>query len=81
LAYAVHEQMVGQLGANDRGVQQAPFYVLMGLKAPAILVEVGFLSHPEEGTRLSQDGYQQKAASAIARGVKEFLRQVSIKNR
>ncbi|MBK7860137.1 MAG: N-acetylmuramoyl-L-alanine amidase [Archangiaceae bacterium] len=81
LAYAVHEELIAATGAQDRGVQQAPFYVLMGLQAPAILVEVGFISHPDEGARLAETGYQQKAAEAIARGVSAFLQQVSAKNR
>jgi N-acetylmuramoyl-L-alanine amidase len=81
LAYAVHERLVSATGGLDRGVQQAPFYVLMGLQAPAILVEVGFLSHPDEGARLTDAEYQQKAAEAIAEGVAGFLQQVSAKNR
>jgi N-acetylmuramoyl-L-alanine amidase len=77
LAYAVHEELVAATSGQDRGVQQAPFYVLMGLKAPAILVEVGFISHPEEGAKLVDAAYQLKAAQAIARGVKAFLTQVA----
>jgi N-acetylmuramoyl-L-alanine amidase len=81
LAYSVHEQLVSATGGIDRGVHQAPFYVLMGLQAPAILVEVGFISHPDEGSRLTDGAYQQTAAEAIARGVAGFLHQVSAKNR
>jgi N-acetylmuramoyl-L-alanine amidase len=77
LAYAVHEELVGATAGQDRGVQQAPFYVLMGLKAPAILVEVGYISHPSEGAKLVDPAYQLQAAQAIARGVKAFLSQVS----
>jgi N-acetylmuramoyl-L-alanine amidase len=81
LAYAVQQELVNATGGLDRGVQQAPFYVLMGLQAPAILVEVGFISHPGEGTKLTDAEYQRKAAEAIARGVASFLQQVSAKNR
>jgi N-acetylmuramoyl-L-alanine amidase len=80
LAYAVHEALITQTGATDRGVQQAPFYVLMGLEAPAVLVEVGFISHPEEAKRLADLGYQQKLASAIAAGVQKFLEQVDARD-
>jgi N-acetylmuramoyl-L-alanine amidase len=72
LAYAVHQRLIATLGAADRGVQQAPFYVLMGVDAPAVLVEVGFISHPEEGKRLEQPHYQQQLAQAIAEGVSAF---------
>ena len=74
-AYAVHEALVTDSGAQDRGVQQAPFYVLMGLESPAILCEVGYISHPEEGTKLALGAYQDLIAKAIGRGIKDFLAQ------
>ncbi len=80
LAYAVHEALVAQTGAVDRGVQQAPFYVLMGLEAPAVLVEVGFISHPEEAKKLGDAAYQQKLAAAISAGVKRFLELVAVRD-
>ena len=73
LAYAVHQQLVLGTGAVDRGVQQAPFVVLMGVDAPAILVEAGFISHPEEGKKLRAARYQEALAEAIAQGVDAFL--------
>ncbi|RJS18058.1 N-acetylmuramoyl-L-alanine amidase [Corallococcus sp. H22C18031201] len=75
LAYAIHPRLVARTGAGDRGVQQAPFFVLMGVEAPAVLVEVGFISHPEEGVRLSRGEYQDKLAAAISDGVLAFLRE------
>jgi N-acetylmuramoyl-L-alanine amidase len=81
LAYAVQQELVNATGGLDRGVQQAPFYVLMGLQALAILVEVGFISHPDEGSKLNDADYQRQAAQAIARGVGAFVQQVSAKNR
>jgi N-acetylmuramoyl-L-alanine amidase len=80
LAYAVHEALIAETGAFDRGVQQAPFYVLMGLEAPAVLIEVGFISHPEEGKKLSDAAYQQKLSAAICEGVKKFLAQVDARD-
>ncbi|MGV3624260.1 MAG: N-acetylmuramoyl-L-alanine amidase family protein [Archangium sp.] len=80
LAYSVHEALITETGAQDRGVQQAPFYVLMGLEAPAVLVEVGFVSHPEEGKHLSESEYQAKLARAITAGVKHFLTQVELRD-
>lgn len=80
LAYAVQESLVARTGAVDRGVQQAPFYVLMGLDAPAVLVEVGFISHPQESKRLGDSAYQDTVASAIALGVKRFLEEVDARD-
>jgi N-acetylmuramoyl-L-alanine amidase len=50
-------------------VKQAPFYVLAGARMPAVLVEVGFVSHPEESRRLASAEYQEQVARAIAEGV------------
>ena len=80
LAYAVHERLIADTGATDRGVQQAPFYVLMGLEAPAVLVEIGFISHPEEGKKLNDPAYQQRLAEAISSGVVKFLAQVDARD-
>ena len=80
LAYAVHESLIAETGAQDRGVQQAPFYVLMGLEAPAVLVEVGFVSHPEEGKHLTDAEYQSKLARAITAGAKQFLEQIETRD-
>jgi N-acetylmuramoyl-L-alanine amidase len=69
LAQALHERLVVETGAEDRGVKQAPFIVLAGARMPAVLLEVGFLSHPEEGRRLADRAYQERVAKAIAAGV------------
>jgi len=76
LAYAVHQKVVAATGAEDRGVQQAPFFVLSGVESPAILLELGFISHPEESQRLRDSKYQDKLAQAIVDGVKAYVVQV-----
>jgi len=57
----------------DLGTKEALFYVLLGVRMPAILVETSFLSNPEEEQRLSSKGYQAEIAAAIAAGIEEFL--------
>jgi N-acetylmuramoyl-L-alanine amidase len=69
LAYEVHERIVRRAEAEDRGVKQAPFYVLAGARMPAVLVEVGFLSHPEEAAKLRSPAHQDRIAQGIADGV------------
>ena len=80
LAYLVHERLIAETAAQDRGVQQAPFFVLMGLEAPAILVEVGFVSHPDEATKLNDAEYQGKLAKAVTAGVTLFLEQIEARD-
>jgi N-acetylmuramoyl-L-alanine amidase len=69
LAYAVHERLVARTGAESHGVKQAPFFVLAGARMPAVLVEVGFISHRDEARLLATAAYQEKVAQAIAEGV------------
>jgi N-acetylmuramoyl-L-alanine amidase len=72
LAYAIHEKLVSSLEAEDHGVKQAPFYVLAGARMPAVLLEVGFLSHPEEAAKLRTRAYREKIAGAVADGIHAF---------
>lgn len=76
LAYAIHAKLIAATHVSDRGVLQAPFYVLNGVEAPAVLIEVGYLSHPEEGARLGRAEYQETLATAITAGVRAFLGEV-----
>lgn len=76
LAYSVHQKLIAATGAQDRGVQQAPFFVLTGVESPAILIEVGYISHPQEGSQLGRTEYQDKLISAITEGVKGFLGEI-----
>jgi N-acetylmuramoyl-L-alanine amidase len=72
LAHAVHERLVRQTGAEDHGVKQAPFHVLAGARMPAVLIEVGFISHKEEARRLADPAYQDRIATAVADGIAAF---------
>ena len=73
LAAHVQRELVGATGAVDRGVKHARFVVLIGTKVPAILIETGFISNPNEATKLTSETYQMKIASAIVKGVEKFL--------
>ncbi|HUM13241.1 MAG TPA: N-acetylmuramoyl-L-alanine amidase [Myxococcaceae bacterium] len=78
LATQVQSGLVSKLTPGDRkirdlGTKEALFYVLLGTKMPAILVETGFLSNPEEEKRLASPDYQDHVARAIAAGVQDFL--------
>jgi N-acetylmuramoyl-L-alanine amidase len=76
LAQIIHRHLTRATGAHSRGVRQAPFVVLAGARMPAVLVEIGFISHPQEGRLLGKEGYQQRIAAALATGVREFGVQV-----
>ncbi len=59
---------------RNRGIKQAPFKVLTGVACPAVLVEVAFLSNPQEERKLLTEEYQRKVAEAIYEGLAKFLR-------
>lgn len=56
---------------KNRGVKEAKYYVLKNTKAPAILVEVGFISHDETAEKLFSFSYQEKLARVIVEGIEK----------
>lgn len=69
------QQRYGKDRVRDLGVKQALFFVLVGAKMPAILLETGFITHPEEGKRLKSAAYQEEAMRGVAEGVLQFIRE------
>jgi N-acetylmuramoyl-L-alanine amidase len=70
LASAIQDELRAVRGPEgDRGVRQASFDVLMGASMPAVLVEVGFLDHPDEGLELLDPRVRGAIAAAIAEAV------------
>jgi N-acetylmuramoyl-L-alanine amidase len=59
---------------RDLGVKSALFYVLLGARMPAVLVETGFISNRDEERRLASVRYQDEVATGIARAVSSFAR-------
>jgi len=73
LAEAIQTQLNVVSKTENRGIKQAPFRVLAGATMPAVLVEVGFISHPEEEKQLRSATFQENVANAIAKAVGEFF--------
>ena len=73
LAEVVQRRLAAFHPGPNRGVKQAPFKVLVGATMPAALVEVGFISNPEEERRLNDDAYQNKMADAVLSGIKRYF--------
>ena len=67
----LQKNMLNALQLYDRKVQANDYAVLRNTKVPAVLVEVGFLSNPEEAAKLATDEYQAKAAQAIYQSILE----------
>ena len=76
LATLIQGELNSALELRDRGVKQAPFLVLMGAAMPAVLIEVGFLSNPEEERRLQDPAYRAELADALVRAIGRYKQQV-----
>ena len=74
LAELIQAQLASGKRVKNRGVKHAPFVVLIGTKVPAVLVEVGFISNPAEGKRLTTKAYQNQLATAIAKGIEQYIK-------
>jgi N-acetylmuramoyl-L-alanine amidase len=65
---------LGRINSLHRGrVEQAGFAVLKAPDIPSILVETAFISNPDEERRLADEGYQDRMAEAILRGIKRYF--------
>lgn len=60
----------------NRGVDGAPFMVLLHTTMPSVLVEIGFVSNPKEAKQLRNRAYQKALAQGIFTGIHEFLGKV-----
>lgn len=58
----------------DRKVKHSVTQVLLGTQKPAVLVEVGFVSHPKESDLLNQSHYQNRIAHGICDGILSAIR-------
>ncbi|HUP42194.1 MAG TPA: N-acetylmuramoyl-L-alanine amidase [Thermoanaerobaculia bacterium] len=76
VASLIQQELNTTLGLRDRGVKQAPFRVLMGAAMPAVLVELGFLSNPEEEARLRDPSYRAELVEALVRAIGSYRAEV-----
>ena len=74
LASCVHSGMMSKVRAVNRGVKFARFYVIRNTTCPSILVEGGFVSNPNERSRMKSGWFRQALAEGIADGIARFRR-------
>jgi N-acetylmuramoyl-L-alanine amidase len=82
LASHVQESICGHLSTKfdlikNKGVKQAPFYVLLGAQMPAILIETSFISNERECERLNNPVYQDLLCEAIVKGIKNYIMEIN----
>lgn len=71
LAQAIHPRLVAATGRRDRGIKTARFAVLRLTRMPAVLLELAFITNPEEEALLADTQWQDTVAAAIDAGLRE----------
>lgn len=69
LAAYIQTALVSKLTAENRGIKSRDLYVIRHTRAPAVLIEAGFISNGIEATLLKNADYRDRIAAAIAEGV------------
>lgn len=70
LANNIHDRLIKTTGTVDRGIKERQdLYVLKHTKMPAVLLELGFISHENEKNKLVSDLYQERITNAIYEGI------------
>ncbi len=72
LAELIQKEMSNRLSIRNRGVKQAGLLVLRGLKMPAVLVEIAFLSNPEEEILVQDPLFRARVIEGIVNAVRRF---------
>lgn len=76
LAAHIEAALRARVEMSPRAVQQAPFRVLVGANMPAVLVEMGYLSNPEQERQLTSADYQTRIAEALLESLTRFRAQL-----
>ena len=72
MAQKIQDQFKNRVNRKDRGVKQTPLWVTSRTSMPSVLVELGFISNPQEEDFLQSDEGQTYMASAIFRAFKDY---------
>ena len=69
LAESLEENVVQLVHCEARGAKTANFYVVRNIEFPAVLMECGFLTNPDDAKALSDEGYRERLAEGLAKGI------------
>lgn len=73
LADSVRTALIDSIGTVDRGTQTCNFYVVKHTDMPAILVEISFISNPDEERMMNSEAGIKKIAQGIADGIADYF--------
>ncbi len=72
LAQLIQKNMDGVFPRKSRGIRDASVPVLEGLSIPAVLVEIGFATNPEDRKKMTDGNTQNSVARALYQSIKDF---------
>ncbi|MEK5066204.1 N-acetylmuramoyl-L-alanine amidase [Cytobacillus sp. FSL R5-0596] len=73
LAQSIHNGLLVQTGMRNLGAKYGDYHVLRTNKQPSVLLELGFLSNPNEERHVGTADYQRKAARGIYEGLNQYF--------
>jgi N-acetylmuramoyl-L-alanine amidase len=76
VAGLIEQTLRTRVKMSPRAIQQAPFRVLVGANMPAVLVELGFISNPEEEKLLGSHAYQMRLVDGLVDAVGRYRAQL-----
>lgn len=74
LAFALQSALVTIAGAPDAGCARAHYSLLSSITCPAVWVELGYATHPQEGPALASAAYQDTLVQALAQGIGTYAK-------
>ncbi len=72
LATSMHSSMLRHLRLVDRGIKRARFLVIRDARIPAILLEGGFMNHPNDSRQIASTAFRDAFAQAVLEGVNRY---------
>lgn len=74
-ANSIQESLINHVELNDLGAEQANYEVLRENKQLALLIELGFITNPEEQSLVQTNNFQEEAADGIVAGLDNYFNQ------
>ncbi|HIX19870.1 MAG TPA: N-acetylmuramoyl-L-alanine amidase [Candidatus Akkermansia intestinigallinarum] len=72
LAFALHSAVIAATGAQDGSIRHARYSLLNSITHPAVIIEAGYATNPDDIAQLSQAAYRRRFAQAIADGLDAY---------
>lgn len=73
LAESIQAELIKVPGMNRRIAKPGDFYVIKNTPMPAVIVELGYISNPQERVKLQQSWYQDQLARSVAKGIAQYF--------